>query len=132
MVYKTNQEHSLKSAIGEALRRTGKSGTFEAFEAVPESSAVGESASNGMAERAVQAVEDLLRTLRSALMSRLKVKLPMDHPISKWLIEHTASIMNRFVIGKDGQTAYQRLHGRRAHKKAVEFGERVFYDIPRK
>ena len=55
LVYKTDQESSLKSAIEEALRRVGKSGTFEAFEAIPEYSAVGESASNGKAERAVQA-----------------------------------------------------------------------------
>ena len=44
LVYKTDQESALKSAISEALRRTGKSGTFEAFEAIPEFSAVGESA----------------------------------------------------------------------------------------
>ena len=51
LVYKTDQESSLKSAIEEALRRVGKSGVFEAFESIPEYSAVGESASNGKAER---------------------------------------------------------------------------------
>ena len=87
LVYKTNQEHSLKTAIGEALRRTGKSGTFEAFEAVPESSAVWESASNCRAERVVQAVEDLLRTLKSTLEARIKSKIPVMHPVMKWLTE---------------------------------------------
>ena len=43
-----------------------------------------------------------------------------------------ASAMNRYVAGGDGRTAFQRLHGRRASNKAVEFGERVFYYIPRK
>ena len=56
------------------------------------------------------------------------MKVPMDHPALLWLIEHTASILNRFVVGSDGQTAYQRLHGRRANKKAVEFGEKLFYE----
>ena len=45
---------------------------------------------------------------------------------------YTASILNRFVVGDDGQTAHQRFHGRRANKKAVEFGEKLFDDIPRK
>ena len=48
------------------------------------------------------------------------------------MIMHAASVMNRYVVGRDGRTAFQRLHGRRASNKAVEFGERVFYDIPRK
>ena len=56
MVYKSNQESPPKTAIEETLRRTGKSGTFESYEAVSEYSAVGESASNGRAERAVQIV----------------------------------------------------------------------------
>ena len=113
LVYKTDQEHSLKSAIGEALRRTGKSGTFEAFEAVPENSAVGKSASNGRAERAVQAVEDLLRTLKSALEARLQSKIPVSHPVMRWLIEHTANVLTRYSVNPDGQTPYQVLHGKR-------------------
>ena len=59
----------------EALRRSGRSGSaFDSGldQAVDEHSAVGESASNGRAERTVQAVEDLLRTLKSALESRIK------------------------------------------------------------
>ena len=44
MVYKTDQESALRSTIEEALRRTGRSGVFESFDAVPELSAVGESA----------------------------------------------------------------------------------------
>ena len=77
LVYKTNQEHSLKAAIGEALRRTGSSMTFEAFQAVPENSAVGDSAANGGTGRAVLTIEDMLRTLISALEARIKSKFPM-------------------------------------------------------
>ena len=131
MVYKTNQEHSLKTAIGEALRRTGKSGTFEAFEAVPESSAVGESASNGRAERAVQAVEDLLRTLKSTLEARIKRKIPVMHPVMKWLTEHTANVLTRYAVNPDGQTPYQVLHGKRSSERIVEFGKQVFYFVPK-
>ena len=67
IIYTTDQEYSLKGMIEEALRRTGRSGKLEAFEAVPEASAVGESASNGRAERAVQSIEDIFRTIKNAL-----------------------------------------------------------------
>ena len=50
----------------------------------------------------------------------------------KWPMEHVGSVMNRYVVGNDGLTAYQRLHGRRANSKAVEFGEKVFDDVPKK
>ena len=74
LVYKTDQQSSIKLVVDEALRRTGKSGTFESYEAVPENSAVGDSASNGRAERAVQTIEDQLRTLKSALEARIETK----------------------------------------------------------
>ena len=103
-----------KATIEEALKRTGRSGEFEAFDAVAEYSAVGESASNGRAERAVQVVEDLLRTLKSALETRIKCRVPSQHPVLKWLIEHTASILNRYCTNSDGQTPYEALHGKKS------------------
>ena len=57
--------------VDEALRRTGKSSVFEAYESVPEYSAVGASPSKGRAERAVQTNEDQLRTLKSAFERRI-------------------------------------------------------------
>ena len=56
----------------------------------------------------------------------------MVHPIMQWLVEHDASVMNRYVVENNGLTAYQRLHGRRATSRAVEFGETVFYHAPKK
>ena len=132
MVYKTDQESALRSTIEEALRRTGRSGVFESFEAVPELSAVGESASNGKAERAVQTFEDHLRTLKSALDSRLKQKVPVDHPLMAWLVEHTANVINRYAVTTDGTTPYQALHGKRSTLKVVEFAEQVFFYVPKK
>jgi hypothetical protein len=132
MVYKTDQESALRSTIEEALRRTGRSGVFESFEAVPEMSAVGESASNGKAERAVQTFEDQLRTLKSALDSRLKQKVPVNHPLMNWLVEHTANVINRYAVTADGTTPYQALHGKRSTLRVVEFAEQVFFYVPKK
>ena len=132
LVYKTDQESSIKVMVDEALRRTGRSGVFESYQAVPEYSAVGSSQSNGRAERAVQALEDQLRTLKSALESRMNCRLPADHPVFRWLVEHAVSLINRFKTHEDGQTAYQFLHGKRASDKIVEFGEQVFFSVPKK
>ena len=132
MVYKTDQESALRSTIEEALRRTGRSGVFESFDAVPELSAVGESASNGKAERAVQAFEDQLRTLKSALDSRMQRKVPVHHPLMNWLVEHTANVINRYAVTSDGCTPYQALHGKRSTLKVVEFAEQVFFYVPKK
>ena len=87
-------------------------------------SPVGESQSNGVAERQVQAVEDLIRTTRGALMHRLQCHMVATHPLCQWLVLHAARVMRRYVIGRDGRTASQRLHGRRASNKAVESGEK--------
>lgn len=67
-----------------------------------------------------------------ALMHRLQCRVVTTHPLFQWPVLHAASVMNRFVVGRDGSTAFQRLHGRRATNKTVEFGEKVFYYIPRK
>ena len=83
----------------------------EGFQLVFEKSAVGGSQSNGIAEGTVQSVKDLLRTLRGAFIGHTKMKVPMDHPAMLWLIEHTSSILNRFVLG-DGD-----LH--RVHQSAT-------------
>ena len=48
--------------------------------AVPEESAPGESQSNGAAERAVQMVEDQIRTMKLALEHNLQVKVKVQKP----------------------------------------------------
>ena len=99
---------------------------------VPEASAVGESQSNGKAENAVQKFEDLLRTYKSALETHIKSRIPVQHPLMRWLTEHVASTMNRHLCNDDGLTPYETLHGQRFKGKTVEFGERVFYYVPKK
>ena len=101
MVCRCDQENSSVAAIEyvvDNLRREG-------FQMVFEASRVGESQSNGVAERTMQSDKDLLRTLRSAFIGHTEMRVPMDLPAMLWLIEHTASILNRFVVGDDGQTA---------------------------
>ena len=100
--------------------------------AAPELTHPGESQSNGLAERSVGIFEDQMRTLVHALELRLKHRLPSSHPVTAWLVEHTTWLLNKFHLGKDGRTAYGRLHGREGHERVCEFGERIMWFVPKK
>ena len=100
-VYKSDQEPSLKAFIDEALKRAGAASSEDDDAvacAVPEYSAVGESASNGKAERAVQTIEDLARTLKSALEARIGARVGSTHPMMRWIVRHAALILNQFSV----------------------------------
>ena len=84
ITYRSDQEASIVALIETALRNSGKAG--EVTEAAPQFSAVGESASNGTSERAVQKFEDQLRTLKAALEARIGARLPNKHPVMRWLV----------------------------------------------
>ena len=101
--------------------------------ATPELSHPGESASNGLAERSAGEFMDQLRTLKTALENRLKIRLSSSRPVTHWLIEHTAYyVLNKFSLGSDGHTPYGRLHGREGHERICEFGEHIMWYVPKK
>ena len=83
MVYLCDQEKSIHACIVAAAHIMKIDAHWEG--AVPENSAVGQSASNGRAEQAVQAVEDHMRTLKCALEERIAARIPSTHPASLWI-----------------------------------------------
>ena len=90
----------------EAIRKSGIFGKRMPLNtAVREFSAVGESASNGRAERAVQMVEDQMRIGKSALEAR---RGPCSHPIIRWMVEHYVDVINKYSINKSGEVAIRR------------------------
>ena len=80
---------------------------------------------NGMAEKAVQDYMGQLRTLKIALEARLRCKVESEWEILEWASEWASELINRCQVGRDGRTAYYRLHGRNSTKGLIEFGERV-------
>ena len=130
LVYKSDQEKSLRRLLGDVIAAAQQAG--DVLSAVPESSAIGESQSNGRAENAVQQFEDQIRTLKAALEARLSSKVPVTHPVFLWLIEHTASILNRYFVAEHGKTPYEFTHGKRHKGRTAEFGEKVLYYVPKK
>ena len=67
--------------------------------------------SNGEAERAVQMVQGMARTLKEYVEYHSEVELKADHPALPWLVEHAATVLTLFHKGapKECMTAHQRL-----------------------
>ena len=101
--YKSDQERSLIYMLEKAFSKAGRKLKREEGLPViaPEHSSVGESASNGYAERGVQLFEDLLRTWKLALEIGTDRDIPIHHPLITWLIEHAAYIPNKYLRGPD-------------------------------
>lgn len=100
--------------------------------AVPEESVPGESQSNGAAERAVQMVEDQIRTIKLSTEHRLKGTIPMEHPLMHWMVEHAVMTLTNFNPGSDdGRTGYGRLHGHKYNARMREFGQAVMWYVPK-
>ena len=108
----------------------GESG--EVVVGVPETSSPGESQSNGAAERAVRSIEDQLRTMKLALESHINAKIPCQHPIIAWMILYASHLLTKELVGEDGLTGYERLHGQRAEDRVPEFGEVIYFYVPKR
>ena len=50
----------------------------------------------------------------------------------RWMVGHTATILTRHSVNKKGNTPYFCFHGKRAIDRVVEFGEKVFFYVPKR
>ena len=94
-----------------------------------EASPVGDSKSNGVAERAIQSTEMLIRVHKLSIETRINEMLSVRHLLFAWLVEFCADLHNRFQIGSDGKTAHQRLKGTHSSQVMVEFGTAVMFRV---
>ena len=120
LLLRCDQEHALNDLVREIKRkRTGPT--------TVEHSKAKDSQSNGTIERAIQGVEGMVRTLKLYLESNIKITIPAAHPIMNWLVEHGAEVLNRFHVGPDGRTAYERVKGKKYQGDSIEFGRSVHH-----
>ena len=123
IILKSDQEPAIGALVNEIARIRAPAATQ------PEQSPVGSSASNGMVERAVQSFEMMARVMKDALEHKWAVSIPDDHAILTWLTGYASYLLNRFEVGQDGKTSYERLKGKKAKVCAIEFGEGVLFKI---
>ena len=121
---KTDQEPAMKAIVTEVGRVRAAAGGGRM---VVESSPVKQSASNGVVERAIGSEEAQVRVPKSALEARWKMSIEAGHPILPWMVEYVAVLMNRFEVGRDGRTSFERCKAKKAKMLGVEFGEAVLW-----
>ena len=109
IIVKTDQEPAIKFLVDDIC--TARTGAKTVVEQAPKGKM--SKGSNGVIERAVQSMEQYLRTLKSALDERMRCRIDVKHPILTWLCEYAGYAMNRLEVSADGKTAYVRKQGRR-------------------
>ena len=131
LVCKSDQESSIGAMVEEALIQLRRTVEHQPLVVVPEVSAVRESQSNGIAERAVQTFEDDLRTLKSAFEESVGKRLGATHPVMQWLVEHAVRLRDGFHVGKSGLTPYEYLHAARRVRRSSSLEKRSSTVCPR-
>ena len=124
VIVKSDQEPAIRFLIDDVC--TNRTGAKTIKEVSPKYS----KGSNGVVERAVQSVEQCLRTLKSAMDEKFGVRVDVRHPVLTWLCEYTGYMMNRMEVARDGKTPYERVKGKKAEVIGLEFGERVLWKHP--
>ena len=121
VIVKSDQEAAIQFLVEDVC--TNRTGAKTIKEVSPKHS----KGSNGVIERAVQSVEQCLRTMKSAMDERFGVKVDVRHPVLTWLCDYTGYMMNRMEVARDGKTPYERVKGKRAEVIGLEFGEKVMW-----
>ena len=97
-----------------------------------EQSPVGSSGSHGIVERGIQSFQMMARVMKNALEDKWKVEIPDDHPVLTWMVGYASFLLNRFEIGRDGKSSYERLKGKKAKVNGLEFAEGLWFKIKEK
>ena len=129
VILKSDRENAILDVLNDVCKQRRKEN--DSAVTIVESSPKGESQSNGIAERAAQDLEGV-RTHNLDLEAKLKTTLRIGHPCITWMVENVADIINKFKIGQDGRTAYERLKGKTYTGVIHEFGSVILHRIPGK
>ena len=80
-------------------------------------------------ENAVKIWQGQLRTIKHHVESRLGKKIEPGGPLFSWLIPFCTDILDKFRVGKDGRTAYERITSNKCKVAQVGFGEIVDFKL---
>jgi hypothetical protein len=81
IIWNTDRGDAIKLLVDDIC--TARTGARTIVELVPK----GSKGSNAIVDRAVQSVDQCLRTLKSFLDERMKVNTDVMHPVNAWLCE---------------------------------------------
>ena len=107
MIVKTDQEPSIKYLVKDLVDRR------EDGKTIVEEAPVESKGSNGIVERTVQEVEEVLRSMYLGLQERLGRKVSTRERIVAFIPDYVAYLVNRLKKGEDGRVAYERCKGKK-------------------
>ena len=84
-----------------------------------------DSKGNGQAEKAVQSIEEMVRTLFIDLEQRCGEELSVHDSFFPWIVEHACDLLNRFKVRKGNKTAWEYLAGEPYTGEVYPFGTPV-------
>jgi len=131
LILKTDNEKALLSLVKQALEAV-RVEIKDVVQISDEHSAEYDSQSNGGTEVGIRAVRGLFRTIKFCTERRIGQEIPVNHPLTAWLVEHVCTLLNALSVGTDGMTPWQRLRGRGFGQKLIGFVEAVMYKLPAK
>ena len=122
VILKSDREHAVTDLLHQVARLRQPRTQIE-------KSALGDSQSNGLAERAVQTAQMMTRTLLLDVEARTQASLPLDSPAGSWLIRHAVDLHNKRQLGVDRKTPYHKARGRQYVGELFRWGTNVLYRL---
>ena len=83
---------------------------------------MGDSAADGLAEKSVDRIKGLVKTMRDALEVRLGQQI--NGPTLAFLVEHAAATLNRYVRNEDGRIPEEVRRGCRTRLPGHDLGSK--------
>ena len=90
--------------VADAVRDAGRAGSVTTLE----TSAAGDHAGNGLAERAVGLVGGMVRKLKNELEFNCQMQIPRESKTIAWMIVHATTLLNLDTGGSDGKVPFER------------------------
>ena len=75
-------------------------------------------------------VGGMARALRIDMEKRFGDNFPVLHAVYSWILRHSGWLLNRFCVGRDGYTAFQRYKGRIYNGEVCDIFECVLFKVP--
>ena len=116
-----------ENAIGELIRRVAFLRALA--KTVIEETPVADSRANGRAERAVQVVEEQCRTIIYDLEEMTGERVSVKSSLFPWIVEYSCDCVNKFRVGDDRRTTYERIKHRKYTGKMLPFGCPVLHRV---
>ena len=90
----------------------------------------GDSAANGIAERAILTAGELVRTTKAVVEENVLESRDAGPRLTAWMVHHAGQVICACMVGADGLTPFRRLKGRKFGTPLAGFDERVWLRDP--